>query len=130
MHVMELEGADNHQIRRLFHFTALTVDIGHTGGAGFIVGQIDLQYVGVGTQFKAFFLAQRRQNVNVRRGFRIHVAGVAAAETAEVTRPHLRAIRVGIGVGGVCGRQVIGMIAHFQRRFFKQLRRPGIFLRR
>lgn len=76
------------------------------------------------------FLAQRRQNVHVRRGFRVHVAGVAAAETAEVARAHLRAVGVGIGVGGIGRRQVIGVIPHFQRRFFKQLRRPGVFLRR
>ncbi len=95
-----------------------------------VVGQVDLQHVGVSPQLKAFFLAQRRQNVYVRRGFRVHVAGVAAAETAEVARAHLRAVGVGIGVGGVGRRQVIGVIPHFQRRFFKQLRRPGVFLRR
>ena len=127
---MELEGADNHQVRRLFHFAPLAVDVGHAGGAGFVVGQVDLQHVGVSPQLKAFFLAQRRQNVHVRRGFRVHVAGVAAAETAEVARAHLRAVGVGIGVGGVGRRQVIGVIPHFQRRFFKQLRRPGVFLRR
>ncbi len=67
---MELEGADNHQVRRLFHFAPLAVDVGHAGGAGFVVGQVDLQHVGVSPQLKAFFLAQRRQNVHVRRGFR------------------------------------------------------------
>ncbi len=30
------------------------VDVGHAGGAGFVVGQVDLQHVGVSPQLKAF----------------------------------------------------------------------------
>ncbi|MND88334.1 hypothetical protein D3C80_803570 [compost metagenome] len=130
MHVVELERPQDHQLRRLLDFTTLRVNVIHPGRTGFIGGQIHFQHVSVGAQLKAFFHTQRRQNVDVRRSLGIHVAGITAAETAEVARPHLRTVRVGIGIGGVGGRQVIRVITYFQRCLLEQLGREGIFLRR
>ncbi|SPZ53716.1 Uncharacterised protein [Serratia quinivorans] len=130
MHVVELERPQDHQLRRLFDFTALRVNVVHPGRTRLVGGQVHFQHVGVGAQFEAFLHAQCRQNIDVRRGFGIHVAGVTTAESAEVARPHLRAIRVGIGIRSVGGRQVIRVIAHVPRRFLEHLRRERILLRR
>lgn len=48
VHVVELERAQDHQIGRLFNLAALRIDVVHAGGAGLVVGQVDLQHVGVG----------------------------------------------------------------------------------
>ncbi len=130
VHVVELERADDHQIRRLHDLAALGVDVGHAGGAlPAVAVEVDLQHVAVGAQLELRLLAQRRQDVQVRRGLGIHVAGVAAAEAAEVARPHLHAVGVGVGPRGVGRRQVVGVLAHRLRRLSKQLGRPGALLR-
>lgn len=41
MHIVELEGREDHQIRRLLVFTSQCVNIGHTGGAFLVIGEID-----------------------------------------------------------------------------------------
>ena len=130
MHVVELERGEDHQIRWLFDLAALRIDIGHAGGAFFIVGEIDAQHVRVVAQLEFRLLTQRRPDIDVRRRFGIHVAGVAAAIAAEVAWAHLRAIGVGVGARGVGRRQIVGMIAHRLGRLREQLRGVSALLRR
>ncbi|MNR14104.1 hypothetical protein D3C85_1305600 [compost metagenome] len=98
---MELEGAEDHQVRRLFDLPALTVDIGHAGGFGLGAVEVDPQHVGIGPQLEIRQRLEGRQNIHVRRCLGVHVANVTAAKTAEVARSHLRAVRVGVGARSI-----------------------------
>ncbi|MCY1375577.1 hypothetical protein D9M69_630030 [compost metagenome] len=47
-HVVELEGAEDHQARRLHDLAALGVDVGHAGGFLAVAVEVDLEHVAVG----------------------------------------------------------------------------------
>jgi len=98
---MELERAENHQIGRLLAFPPLGVDIGHAGRLALGAVEVDLEYVGIRPQLEVRHLAQRWQDVHVRRRLGVHVAHVATAKTAEVARAHLRAVGVGVWPRGI-----------------------------
>jgi len=129
-HVVELEGGEDDDVRWLLHFAALGVDVGHAGCLALAVVEVHPQHMGVGAQLEIRHLAQGRQDVHVRRSLGVHVADVAAAEPAEVARPHLRAVRVGVRPGGVGRRQVVGPVAEAGGGLFEQLGRYHVLLRR
>ena len=95
-HVVELESAQNDQVCRLFDLTAQRVDVSDARGFALGAVQVDPNHMGVRAQLKVGQRLERGQNVHVWRGFGVHVADITTAETAEVARPHLCAIRVGI----------------------------------
>ncbi|MNO80373.1 hypothetical protein D3C76_715800 [compost metagenome] len=128
-HVVELESRQNHQLCRLLHLAPLGIDVGHAGGLALAVVQVHPQHMGIGPQLEVGHLAQRRQDVHVGRGLGVHVAHVAAAETAEVARPHLRPVGVGVRPGGVCRWQVVGLVAQAGGGFFEQPCRHHVLLR-
>ena len=129
-HIVELERTEDHQVRRLLHFTALGIDVGHAGGEVLLGIEVHPQHMGIVAQLEVRHLAQGRKNVHIGRCLGIHVAGVATAESAEIARPHLRAVRVGVRPGGIGRRQVVGVVAHFPGSLLEQLRRNGVLLRR
>ena len=128
-HIVELERAQDHQIGLLLDFSAQGIDIGHAGSLGFAAVQVDPDHMGIRAQLEVRQRLQGRKNVYVGRCLGIHVADITAAKTAEVARPHLRAIGVGVWPGGVCRRQVIRLVANLIGRFLKQLCGVGVLLR-
>ena len=119
-HIVEREGADQNDLRRLLPFRARAVHIGHAGGALARGVEIDLQHFAFGPRLEIRFAHQHRQHRGLRAGLRIVGAAEPLAEAAIGALPHIDAERVGIGARQVRRRLRERMIAERARRFREQ----------
>ena len=130
MDVVQLVSAQHDEIGRLFNLASLGVDIGDAGSTLAVRREIDLEHVGVRSQFKICPLQQDRQYRRLRRCLRIVVAAKPLAVAAECAGTQLRAVRVGVGSGCIGGRLGKWVVAHLSGSLGEQGRAVHIGQRR
>nr|GEU28151.1 hypothetical protein [Tanacetum cinerariifolium] len=120
----------DHQVGRLLDGLAVGIDVRDAGGLLLAAVEVNAQHITVRAQFKIGHLAQRRHDVHLRRRLGIVVARKTGTEAAEVTRPHLAAIRIGVRTRGIGRRRHERVQAHVGSRLVEQVRRVRHLLRR